>query len=142
MFARFWSKIKDEMIFRRGVAHFLLISSLAVSLGLVGIDPLLLGASAAAVEPSRATTSLCCCGTVEGQCCGKACCGAVPAEDAPRPCSNDQGRPCLPDPLLAMQMADAFAVQHAGRHLPAFLVPPDRLPATPTLQADRVRLQI
>lgn len=131
----------EKMIVPNRIAHLLLVSSLAACLGLAGIVPPLLDAPAAA-EPASPTTSPCCCGTVEGRCCGQACCGAVPSDDAPQPFSNSQARPCLPDPLLALLATGGFAVVHPGRHLRVPSAQGDDLRTSPTLQADQVRLQI
>lgn len=129
------------MILLKRVARLLVVSSLGASLSLMGVIPQSLTPLATAAEPPSPSTK-CCCGTAEARCRGQACCGAVPSEEAPKPCSHGQSRPCLPDPLLAMQTGGAFAMLHRGRRLPACPVRGAGPSNAPTLQADQVRLQI
>lgn len=134
-------ELADEMILRHRFALFLLVSSLAASLSLVGVAPFWLDPAAVAAEPSGMPTKSCCCGPAGGQCRGKACCGAVPSEETPKPCSSDHARPTLPDLLVATQAAGVSSARLRGRDLSPGSARAGGLPDKPTLQTEQVRIQ-
>lgn len=58
------------------------VVALAISLSVIGLYPSMVSAS---LTPAKSAVSAppqkCCCGTADGACCGKACCGMVPAKN-------------------------------------------------------------
>ena len=136
-----WSNQTDEMILRHHFAHFLLVSSLATCLSLVGIAPFWLAPAEIAAGPSSTMAKACCCGPTGGECRGKACCGAVPSEESPKPCPNDHARPSVPDLLVATQATSAHSVRLRGRGFCAGSARVGDLSEKSTLQTQQVRIQ-
>ncbi|HEU5119301.1 MAG TPA: hypothetical protein VFT74_22105 [Isosphaeraceae bacterium] len=129
------------MILRNPFAHFLLVSSLAACLSVVGIAPFWLGPVEIATGSSSTTAKACCCGPTGGECRGKACCGAVPSGETPKPYPNDHVRPSLPDLLVATQPTSAYSARIRGRAFVAGSARGVDLSGKPTLQTQQVRIQ-
>lgn len=71
--------------------RFLTIHLLIVSIGAVGLTPMLIqGGESSRVERDRSTASVqqCCCGTASGVCCGHGCCGMPKPEQRQCPTQN------------------------------------------------------
>ena len=80
-------------------SRLFLVSLLAASLAVAGAAPPLLSAGSRSTESGPVPNRLCCCGTKDGRCCGKACCTAnVPQDEQPNRAPNPSK---LPLKLLA-----------------------------------------
>ena len=69
----------------RQVFHFVALHTLAFAVLVAGVSPLV-NLAAASYDVNRSTT--CCCGTVDGHCCGTSCCIDRTPGETPTPCSN------------------------------------------------------
>jgi hypothetical protein len=103
----------------RSTFRLIITASLLLSLSMTGLYPRIMagdefGASTAASQHEGQGQRVCCCGTKDGRCCGKACCQLPnPKEDkaptSPRP-SEDRGQA-----LGLAQVGNAVVFgQHAG----------------------------
>ena len=103
----------------RSTLRLIVTASLMLSLSMTSLYPRLmsgdeLGAKVTASQHEGQGHKVCCCGTKDGRCCGKACCQLPnPKEDkaptSPRP-SEDRGQP-----LGLAQVGNAVVFgQHAG----------------------------
>jgi len=97
-FAAYWPYNKDVMNTVRSTFRYLITASLLLSLSATSLYPRLMAGEAlgATVEANHGKR-VCCCGTEDGRCCGKACCQLPnPKEDkaptSPKP-SHDRGQP-------------------------------------------------
>ena len=120
------------------------VLALAVSLSLVGLYPSLISPVAAQSSAASARPEgKCCCGTVDGKCCGMACCGVSPIKSNGK---NEQSSKPRGDPSngLVFAISRSLAVLQVsgqGHHK----VRPDSdfvSSSSSTLQSQHVLLQI